>query len=188
MDTSASNYELGNYLRMEESSLVRAQLPGPGSSHSEDTDEQHEHIRPSPAGRGDYQTCISTETDMSNDTIVPKESPTSRSQPVFAWLVETLALVVAIGALIAVAAVLAKFNNQHQPDWPGAAMLNLSALVALLATPLWLTVGIVLEAGGCALIPQDGLPVYLGILTSMSTSHRTAKMVLVRPSPPSRSY
>lgn len=113
--------------RMEESSLVRAQLPGPGSSHSEDTDEQHGRLRPSLAGRGDYQTCSSAETDMSNDTVVPTESPASPSRPVFVWLVETLALVVAIAALVAVAVILAKFNNQDQPDWPGATMLNLSA-------------------------------------------------------------
>lgn len=43
-------------------------------------------------------------------------------------------MAVAVAALVAVAITWAKYNNQEQPNWPDAVMLNLSALVALRTT------------------------------------------------------
>lgn len=63
------------------------------------------------------------------------------------WLPEVASLAVAVAALIAVAITLVKYHNQEQPNWPEAGMLNLSALVALLATLLRMMITQVVEAG-----------------------------------------
>lgn len=83
------------------------------------------------------------ETTMQNEMSLRK---TSASTPKFPWMSEVGCLVVAMSALTATVVVLAKFDNQEQPHWPYADMLNLSALIAILATLLRSMVTLVLEA------------------------------------------
>lgn len=61
-------------------------------------------------------------------------------------------MVVAVCCLLAIFITLAKFNRQEQPDWLYARTLNLSTLIALLATVLRWMLENVLEAGQFMLI------------------------------------
>lgn len=63
------------------------------------------------------------------------------------WTLEMASMFMAIGCLIAIFILLAKYNDQEQPKWPHASTLNLSTLVALIATILRLMLGNVLGAG-----------------------------------------
>lgn len=75
------------------------------------------------------------------------------------WWPEVISLAVAVAALVAVAITLAKYNNQEQPNWLDAVILNLSALVALLATLLRMMIMQIVEAGKTiSLTPQYFLP------------------------------
>jgi hypothetical protein len=59
-----------------------------------------------------------------------------------AWWFETLSLLLATGALVAITVTLAKFNRQEQPSWKYR--INLNTLVAILSTLLrvGMTVGV----------------------------------------------
>lgn len=63
------------------------------------------------------------------------------------WILEMVSMFFAIGCLIAMFILLTKYNGQEQPEWPYASTLNLSTLVALMATILRLMLGNVLGAG-----------------------------------------
>lgn len=63
------------------------------------------------------------------------------------WTWEMVSMLVAIGCLIAIFVILAKSDDQEQPKWPYASTLNLSTLIALIATILRLMLGNVLGAG-----------------------------------------
>ncbi|KAF3764512.1 hypothetical protein M406DRAFT_330849 [Cryphonectria parasitica EP155] len=52
------------------------------------------------------------------------------------WRSEIVALLVALCCLLAIFLISARFNNQQQPNWPYATTLNLSTLIALIATVL----------------------------------------------------
>lgn len=56
-------------------------------------------------------------------------------------------MAVAVCCLLAIFITLAKFDHQEQPEWPYARTLNLSTLVALLATTLSSMLENVLNAG-----------------------------------------
>lgn len=126
----------------DNSSLVPTRTPG--STSFEHTDESTTHIRSSLKHDEGYQPVSSSaETEASSITAV---SPEGASRSIFVWLPEAFCLIIAIAALIAVGVTLGEFNDREQPDWSGAAMLNLSAVVALLATILRIMVAQVLEA------------------------------------------
>lgn len=52
------------------------------------------------------------------------------------WLLEMIYLIVAMACLAAIFAILVRFGGDEQPELPFASLLNLSALVALIATIL----------------------------------------------------
>lgn len=66
----------------------------------------------------------------------PAASNDSRTGRVTDWIAEIVALLVAICCLMAIFIILIKFNNQEQPKWSYASTLNLSTLIALIATVL----------------------------------------------------
>lgn len=63
------------------------------------------------------------------------------------WAFEIAALVTAFCCLAAIYIILAKFNDQQQPDWPYARTLNLSILIVLIATILRSMLEAVLSSG-----------------------------------------
>lgn len=63
------------------------------------------------------------------------------------WVPEIFSVLVASCCLIAIFIILAKFNGQLQPDWPYASTLNLSTLIALIATILRSTLAFVIDSG-----------------------------------------
>lgn len=63
------------------------------------------------------------------------------------WASEITALVTAFCCLAAIYIILAKFNDQQQPNWPYARTLNLSTLIALIATVLRSMLEVVLGSG-----------------------------------------
>lgn len=63
------------------------------------------------------------------------------------WASEIAALVTAFCCLAAIYIILAKFNDQQQPNWPYARTLNLSTLIALIATILRSMLEAVLGSG-----------------------------------------
>lgn len=63
------------------------------------------------------------------------------------WASEIAAVVTAFCCLAAICIILAKFNDQQQPNWPYARTLNLSALIALIATILRSMLETVLGSG-----------------------------------------
>lgn len=74
------------------------------------------------------------------------EEPGIRQKAVFrTWLPETLALLCGLGAFIAIIMILAGFSKTEQPQWPS--YMNLSTVVALLATILRSMLMQVIEAG-----------------------------------------
>lgn len=64
-----------------------------------------------------------------------------------AWLDEAVYLLIAIAALVAVVVTLAKSHDRQQPEWPNVSVLNLSAVIALLATLLRMMIDEILAAG-----------------------------------------
>lgn len=68
------------------------------------------------------------------------------------WIWEIVSMVVAVCCLLAIFITLAKFNRQEQPNWPYARTLNISTLIALLATILRSLLENVLAAGEFVLI------------------------------------
>jgi hypothetical protein len=69
------------------------------------------------------------------------------------WSWEFLYLLLATASFVAIVFVLVKFNNKAQPDWPHS--INLSALIALLATILRSSLVVVIEESKC-----DACPTY----------------------------
>lgn len=63
------------------------------------------------------------------------------------WIWEIVCMFVAVCCLLAIFITLAKFDHQEQPNWPYARTLNLSTLIALLATILRSMLENVLGAG-----------------------------------------
>ena len=66
------------------------------------------------------------------------------------WLPETLAFACGLGAFAAIITILARFNKYEQPQWPS--YINLSTVVALLATLLRSMLMQVIEAGKSNLV------------------------------------
>lgn len=64
-----------------------------------------------------------------------------------AWIPEIWSICVAICCLIAIFTLLARFDGQRQPDWPYASALNLSTLIALVATILRSMLATVIDSG-----------------------------------------
>lgn len=63
------------------------------------------------------------------------------------WKWEMVSILLAFCLLAAMVVILAQFNNQQQPQWPWASTLNLSTLIALLATVFRALLEKVLGAG-----------------------------------------
>lgn len=63
------------------------------------------------------------------------------------WLAEISSLIAAIFCLIAIVVILTVYNNQKQPQWSAGETLNLSTLIAVLATILRSLLTGVVEAG-----------------------------------------
>lgn len=142
----ATGSELGSPEELELSFLIHTNSPG--SRNLENTEEPSQNTT-GPSVDGDGQSATGAdETAMPNKMNIPTPSA---SRPISPWLVEAACLVVAVSALIATVVVLTKFDNKEQPHWPYADMLNLSALIAILATLLRSMVTLVLEACECVL-------------------------------------
>lgn len=86
-------------------------------------------------------------TDPASGLVTKEHKRTRRGGRFRDWTLEMGSMLLAFGCLIAIFAILAKFNNQEQPKWPYASTLNLSTIVALIATILRLMLGNVLGAG-----------------------------------------
>lgn len=69
----------------------------------------------------------------------------SRSALITTWWTELLSLVLAIGALIAIAVTMAEYNKKEQPAWKHTISLN--TLVAVLSTLLRACMVFVVEEG-----------------------------------------
>lgn len=126
---------------LELSSLIHTSLPG--SRNLEDIEEPCQNTI-TPSINDDGQPAIGAV-----DTAMPNEISflvSSTSKPMFPWLSEAACLVVAIAAFIAIVVILAKFDNQEQPHWRYANMLNLNALIATLTTLSRSMVTLILEA------------------------------------------
>lgn len=63
------------------------------------------------------------------------------------WAWEIVSMLVAACCLVAVFIILSEFNHQEQPQWPLSNTLNLSTLIALIATVLRSMLENVLNAG-----------------------------------------
>lgn len=63
------------------------------------------------------------------------------------WAWEITSMLVATCCLVAIFIILTKFNHQEQPQWPLSRTLNLSTLIALIATVLRSMLENVLSAG-----------------------------------------
>lgn len=63
------------------------------------------------------------------------------------WAWEIICMLVAACCLVAIFTILYKFNHQEQPQWPLSSTLNLSTLIALIATVLRSMLENVLNAG-----------------------------------------
>lgn len=136
-----------SFEEVELSSLIHTNPPG--LSNLEDTQDPSQNTNASSADDNGQTVTSTEETAISNETCEPVPSA---SKPTFPWLSEAVCLAAAIAALIATVVVLAKFDSQEQPHWPYANMLNLSALVAILATLLRSMVTLILEACGYILL------------------------------------
>lgn len=130
-----------SFEELELSSLIHTNPPG--LSNLEDTEDPSQNTTASSADDDGHPATGTDETAISTEMSAP--APIS-SRPIFPWLSEAGCLAVAIAALIATIVVLAKFDSQEQPHWPYANMLNLSALIAILATLLRSMVTLILEA------------------------------------------
>lgn len=86
-------------------------------------------------------------TDPASGSVTQEHKRTRRGGRFGDWTLEMGSMLLACGCLIAIFTILAKFNNQEQPKWPYASTLNLSTIVALIATILRLMLGNVLGAG-----------------------------------------
>lgn len=86
-------------------------------------------------------------TDPASGLVTKEHKRTRRGGRFRDWTLEMGSMLLACGCLIAIFTILAKFNNQEQPKWPYASTLNLSTIVALIATILRLMLGNVLGAG-----------------------------------------
>lgn len=131
----------GSFEELELSSLVHTNSPG--LNNLEETEDPSQNTAASSADDDGQSATGTDETAISNGTCAPGPSA---SKPTFPWLSEAVCLAVAIAALGATVVVLAKFNNEEQPHWPYANMLNLSALIAILGTLLRSMVTLTLEA------------------------------------------
>lgn len=172
----ATGPEPGFPEEMELSSLIHTNPPG--SSNLENTEEPSQNTT-APSADGDSQIATGAdEAAMPNEMNVPASST---FRLIFPWLSEAGCLVVAISALTATVVVLAKFDNQEQPHWPYADVVNLSALVAILATLLRSMVTLVLEACESELSLTQCC---LHILIRKFDSDWATEMVLVWTGPP----
>lgn len=73
--------------------------------------------------------------------------PRTKLSSITVWWTETLTLLLAIGAFIAIVTILVVYDNQEQPAWKYS--LNLSTLVAILSTSLRASLVVVTEEGNC---------------------------------------
>jgi hypothetical protein len=71
----------------------------------------------------------------------------SRLSLVTVWWAETISLLMAIGAFLAIVTILAVYDNQEQPAWKYS--LNLNTLVAILSTLLRASLVVIVEEGKC---------------------------------------
>lgn len=99
------------------------------------------------------------------------------------WIWEIVSLLVAVCCLVAIFTILAQFDDKEQPEWPYASTLNLSTLIALLATVLRSMLENVLGAGKSS-HPDSCRPWSLltaGITFSLPTIRdQPSKMAMVR--------
>lgn len=86
-------------------------------------------------------------TDPASGSVTQEHKRARREGRFRDWTLEIGSMLLACGCLIAIFTILTKFNNQEQPKWPYASTLNLSTIVALIATILRLMLGNVLGAG-----------------------------------------
>lgn len=83
----------------------------------------------------DEESQISTaeHVDIRKQALTGNDKPPARPNVTF-WLSEILSLLAAVCLLIAIVVILALYNNKEQPQWTDGDTLNLSTLVAVLAT------------------------------------------------------
>lgn len=134
----ATGLEPDSLEEVELSSLIHTDPPG-----SSNTEEPSKNTTATSADNNGQLATGADEATTPKEMNVPAPSA---FRPIFPWLSEAVCLAVAISALTATVIVLTKFNNQEQPRWPYADILNLSALIAILATLLRSMVTLILEA------------------------------------------
>lgn len=64
------------------------------------------------------------------------------------WAFEFLSFLIAVGSLVAIIAILSHFNNIEQPQWKYS--INLSTLIAFLATILRSMLAVIIDSGWCS--------------------------------------
>lgn len=129
--------------------------------------QQHDAFELNPSETTEYENyqgsvvAASEENGESNETsklqspntsskfhLTPAGAPTGhKNGGIAAWGPEILSICVAICCLVAVFTILATYDGQRQPDWPYASALNLSTLIALVATILRSMLATVIESG-----------------------------------------
>jgi hypothetical protein len=77
---------------------------------------------------------VAAPDDTSSNKRGSSQYPRRRVPLLAAWWFEILSLLVAIGALVAIAVTLIRFNQKEQPAWKYR--LNLNTLIAILSTLL----------------------------------------------------
>lgn len=102
----------------------------------------------------------------SSSSKIPPSTKKARFGLLRDWASEVTALVSAFGCLIAIYIILGKFNDQQQPDWPYARTLNLSTLIALIATLLRIAVEVILGSGKSPLLFIDYVNVVQVVLSA----------------------
>lgn len=105
------------------------------------------------------QTQRIEQTQQDNAYINARASSSSASPPLLStitkswfgraqdWACEIVSMLVAACCLVAIFVIFSKFNHQEQPQWPLSSTLNLSTLIALIATVLRSMLENVLNAG-----------------------------------------
>lgn len=95
----------------------------------------------------DEQSILSSDEKQPPALVEPKST---KRASLTSWVPEIISLLVAICCFISIFTLLEKFNGQPQPQLPYASLLNLSTLVALIATILRSMLENVLGSGKCS--------------------------------------
>lgn len=85
-------------------------------------------------------------TESKSESLIETRKGTRSGSLFKDWTWEIISMLVAIGCLIAIFVILDKFNGQEPPNWRFSSV-NLSTVIALIATILRLVLGNVLGAG-----------------------------------------